>query len=62
VTARPVQAALVSALTFAAGAVLLLIVVSVAPPAQISVVVAGTTLLGLMALGGLELFPLIRFT
>jgi len=53
VTARPIQAAVVSALTFAAGAVIPLIVASAAPAAQISPIVAGTTLIGLMALGGL---------
>lgn len=53
VTARPIQAAVVSALTFAAGAVIPLIVASAAPAAQISAIVAGTTLIGLMALGGL---------
>ncbi len=53
VTARPIQAAVVSAMTFAAGAVIPLIVASAAPEAQISAIVAGTTLIGLMALGGL---------
>lgn len=53
VTARPIQAALVSAMTFAAGAVIPLIVATAAPSAQISAIVAGTTLVGLMALGGL---------
>ncbi|SEN89883.1 Predicted Fe2+/Mn2+ transporter, VIT1/CCC1 family [Loktanella fryxellensis] len=53
VTARPIQAALVSAMTFAAGAVIPLIVASVAPAAQISLLVAVTTLVALMALGGL---------
>lgn len=53
VTARPIQAAVVSAMTFAAGAVIPLIVASAAPAAQISAIVAGTTLIGLMALGGL---------
>ncbi len=53
VTARPIQAAVVSAMTFAAGAVIPLIVASVAPTAQISAFVAAVTLIGLMALGGL---------
>lgn len=53
VTARPIQAATVSAMTFAAGAVVPLIVASAAPAAQISAIVAGTALIGLMALGGL---------
>ena len=53
VTARPIQAAVVSALPSAAGAVTPLIVALVAPATQISAFVAGTTLVGLMALGGL---------
>jgi VIT1/CCC1 family predicted Fe2+/Mn2+ transporter len=53
VTARPIQAALVSAVTFAAGAVIPLLVATVAPAGQISAIVAATTLIGLMALGGL---------
>lgn len=40
-------------MTFTAGAVIPLIVALVAPAAQISVLVAATTLVGLMALGGL---------
>ena len=40
-------------MTFAAGAVVPLIVASAAPAAQISAIVAATTLVGLMALGGL---------
>jgi VIT1/CCC1 family predicted Fe2+/Mn2+ transporter len=53
VTARPIQVAVVSALTFAAGAVIPLILASATPAAKISAIVAGTTLIGLMALGGL---------
>lgn len=53
VMAQPIQAAVVSAMTFAAGAVVPLIIALVAPVAQISVFVAGTTLIGLAALGGL---------
>jgi len=53
VIAHPIQAALVSAVTFAGGAVIPLILASLAPAAQISVVVAGTTLIGLAVLGGL---------
>jgi len=53
VTARPIQAALVSALTFAVGAVVPLIVVLLVPEAQIAVLVAASTLLGLAVLGGL---------
>ncbi|MTE01075.1 VIT family protein [Paracoccus sp. YIM 132242] len=53
VTAHPVQAAVVSALTFAAGAGVPLAVALLAPPAQITVVVATATLLALAVLGGL---------
>ncbi len=53
VTAHPIQAAVVSAMTFAAGAVVPLIVATVAPPAQIVMFVAASTLLGLAVLGGL---------
>ncbi|MGF6861571.1 VIT1/CCC1 family predicted Fe2+/Mn2+ transporter [Rhodobacteraceae bacterium MBR-64] len=53
VTARPVQAALVSALTFALGAVLPLIVVLFVPEALIALMVAASTIIGLAILGGL---------
>jgi len=53
VAARPVQAAVVSALTFAAGAVVPLIVALLAPEARIGVAVAVSTILGLAVLGGL---------
>ena len=53
VTARPIQAALVSALTFAVGAVVPLIVVLLVPEPQIAVLVAASTLGGLALLGGL---------
>jgi VIT1/CCC1 family predicted Fe2+/Mn2+ transporter len=53
VAARPIQAALVSALTFAVGAVFPLIVVLLASQAQITVWVATSTLFGLAILGGL---------
>lgn len=53
VTSHPVQAAVVSALTFAAGAVVPLIVALLAPPAQIVVFVVVATLLALAGLGGL---------
>ena len=53
VTAHPIQAALVSAVTFAAGAVIPLIIALVAPAGQISVVIAATTLVALAVLGGL---------
>lgn len=53
VTANPIQAAVVSALTFSVGAAVPLIVVLLAPSAQIGLVVAGTTLVALAVLGGL---------
>jgi VIT1/CCC1 family predicted Fe2+/Mn2+ transporter len=53
IAARPVQAALVSALTFAVGAVLPLIVAWLAPDAQIIAAVAASTLLALAGLGAL---------
>ena len=53
VTAHPVQAALVSAATFAVGAVIPLIIASFAPTAQIAIIVALTTLVALAVLGGL---------
>jgi len=53
VTAHPIQAALVSAVTFAAGALIPLIIALVAPAGQISVVIAATTLVALAVLGGL---------
>jgi len=51
VTARPVQAALVSALTFAAGAALPLLVALVTPLDFVSATIAGATLLALAGLG-----------
>ena len=53
VETRPVQAALVSALTFASGALLLIIVALLTPASQAAIVVAGTTLVGLALLGAL---------
>jgi VIT1/CCC1 family predicted Fe2+/Mn2+ transporter len=53
VTARPIQAALVSALTFAVGAVVPLIVVLLAPETVIALFVAALTIVGLAVLGGL---------
>ena len=54
VTAHPIQAALVSAATFAVGAVIPLIVAAaLVPAAQITLVVAATTLIALSVLGGL---------
>lgn len=52
-TARPVQAALASAATFAAGATLPLLVAWFAPYSQISTYVATTSLIFLALLGGL---------
>lgn len=53
VTAHPIQAAVVSALTFAAGAVVPLIVAFLSPPAQTTQVVAIATLVALSVLGSL---------
>lgn len=53
VTAHPVQAAVVSALTFAVGAVIPLVVALLAPPTQITLVVAVSTIVGLAVLGAL---------
>ena len=53
VTAHPTQAALVSAATFAVGAVVPLIIASLVPETRITLVVAVTTLLALSVLGGL---------
>ena len=53
VTAHPIQAALVSAATFAVGAVIPLIIAALSPPAQITLTVAVTTLVALSVLGGL---------
>ncbi|WP_119390176.1 VIT1/CCC1 transporter family protein [Taklimakanibacter lacteus] len=53
VAANPAQAAIVSALTFAAGAVFPLIVALLAPASWITLAVAMTTLAALATLGGL---------
>ncbi|HEY9010836.1 MAG TPA: VIT family protein [Devosia sp.] len=53
VTARPVQAAVVSALTFAAGAVVPLLVALLSPAGLVSQMVAASTVLALAVLGGL---------
>jgi vacuolar iron transporter family protein len=53
VAAHPIQAALVSAMTFAVGAAVPLLVAMLAPPAQIVPFVAAATLLSLAILGGL---------
>lgn len=52
-TARPIQAAWTSAVTFSAGAALPLIVAAVAPMAGLVFWVAGAALVGLALLGGL---------
>jgi VIT1/CCC1 family predicted Fe2+/Mn2+ transporter len=54
VSARPVQAGLISAASFAAGAVLPLLTSLVAPAPQVVPVVAGTSLVLLTALGALS--------
>lgn len=51
VTAHPIQAAVVSALTFAVGAVIPLLITLMAPAALLVSVVAGATLVGLAILG-----------
>jgi VIT1/CCC1 family predicted Fe2+/Mn2+ transporter len=53
VAARPVQAAIVSALTFAAGAVIPVLVAIVSPTDRTSIVVAASTIVALAILGGL---------
>lgn len=53
VTARPVQAALVSALSFAVGAALPLIVVLLGPETRIAPLVAAAAIVGLAVLGGM---------
>ena len=53
-TARPVQAALTSALTFTAGAVLPLATALVAPVSVVAIAIAATSLLFLTALGALS--------
>ena len=50
---RPIQTALASAITFAVGAAIPLLLALVSPPAYITVLVAGGTLLSLALLGGL---------
>lgn len=52
-TARPIQAAVTSALTFSAGAALPLVVAAFAPMADLALWVAGSALLGLALLGAL---------
>lgn len=52
-TARPIQAALTSAITFSAGAALPLVVAAVAPLDTLAIWVAASALLGLAVLGAL---------
>ena len=51
--ARPLQAALASAATFAVGAALPMLTVLLAPPARLALVVSGASLVSLAALGAL---------
>jgi VIT1/CCC1 family predicted Fe2+/Mn2+ transporter len=53
VGARPVQAALASAITFAVGAALPLLIVVISPHASLAYLVSGTSLAFLALLGGL---------
>lgn len=55
-TARPVQAALASAVSFSLGATLPLLIVLVAPQARLIPIVFGTTLIFLAGLGALSAF------
>ena len=56
VTARPLQAALASAVTFAVGAGMPLVILAIAPAALLSVFVAGSSLFFLALLGGLAAY------
>lgn len=56
ISARPVQAALTSAITFAVGAALPLLVVVIAPAIGLGLLVAGTSLFFLALLGGLAAY------
>lgn len=56
ISAQPVQAALTSALTFAVGAALPLLIVVIAPSSQLVPLVAGTSLLFLALLGALAAY------
>lgn len=53
IAARPVQAAVISALTFAAGAVVPVLVALISPAEHASIVVAASTLIALAILGAL---------
>ena len=54
VSARPVQAGLTSAVSFAVGAILPLLTMLVAPPAHVALVVAATSLVCLTTLGAVS--------
>lgn len=56
ISARPVQAAITSAITFAVGAALPLLVVIIAPAANLVLLVAGTSLFFLALLGALAAY------
>ena len=56
ISARPVQAAITSAITFAVGAALPLLVVVIAPAIGLGLLVAGTSLFFLALLGGLAAY------
>jgi VIT1/CCC1 family predicted Fe2+/Mn2+ transporter len=56
ISARPVQAAITSALTFAVGAALPLLVVVIAPATSLVLLVAGTSLFWLALLGALAAY------
>jgi Uncharacterized membrane protein len=56
ISARPIQAAITSALTFAVGAVLPLIVLVIAPATKLVPAVAATSLFSLALLGGLAAY------
>jgi vacuolar iron transporter family protein len=64
ISARPVQAALTSAVTFAVGAALPLLVVVIAPPTRLVLLVSGTSLFFLALLGALAAYtggaPILR--
>jgi VIT1/CCC1 family predicted Fe2+/Mn2+ transporter len=56
ISARPVQAAITSAITFAVGAALPLLVVVIAPATSLGLLVAGTSLFFLALLGALAAY------
>ena len=56
ISARPVQAAITSAITFAVGAALPLLVVVIAPASRLGLMVAGTSLFFLALLGALAAY------